>query len=48
MVTSGKEGRGNIGVGEREVQTIAIKQATRIYCTIHGIQENFIITIDGA
>ena len=33
----GEQGRGNIGVGEWEVQIIGCKIGSRIYCTAQGI-----------
>ena len=42
VVTSGeRERRGNIGVGEQEVQTIGCKIGSRIYCTTWEIQPIF-------
>ena len=35
------EGKGNIGVGEWEVQTIGCKIGSRMYCTTRGIQPTF-------
>ena len=33
----GEAGRGNIGVGEWEIQTVGYKIGSRIYCTTWGI-----------